>query len=187
MYNGYPECIVVDNKKYAVHTDFRNWIKIDELIFGGSLTDKSLAEILALCYKKLPPNVEAAYKEIINFHNLNRTFKKSANRSGSQKRIISFVADEQYVSAAFLSEYKIDLNSTEMHWFKFKSLFDGLPPTQKICEIMNIRAVDIGTIKDKQTKSHYRRLKSLYRLPDNRSEEEKDADIGSLFAKGMGM
>ncbi len=57
MYNGYPECIVVDNKKYAVHTDFRNWIKIDELIFGGSLTDKSLAEILALCYKKLPPNV----------------------------------------------------------------------------------------------------------------------------------
>ena len=186
MYDGYPEYITVDNKQYAIHTDFRNWVKIDELLFSGLLTNKKLAEILALCYKELPPNPEAALKEIINFHHLNRPFKKSSGK-GSQKRIISFVADEQYVSAAFLSEYKIDLNTAQMHWFKFKSLFDGLPPTQKICEIMNIRSVDIGTIKDKQSKSQYRKLKHMYRLPDNRTEEEKDADIGNMFARGMGM
>ena len=42
---------------------------------------------------------------------------------------------------------------------------------------MEIRALDLSKVKDKEQKAHYRRLKRVYKLPDPRSEEEREADM----------
>lgn len=47
---------------------------------------------------------------------------------------------------------------------------------------MEYRAVDLSTIKDKEQKAFYRKMKQIYRLPDSRSEEEKEAAMIDAFA-----
>ena len=188
MYNGYPEVIIVEGEEYEVNTDFRVWCEIDELLFGAKLTDERCAHILGLCYrKKLPANPEAAFLKACEFYNLNRYEKKRRKKTESKKRIISFVHDEQYITAAFLSEYNIDLNHVQMHWFRFRTLFDGLSDEQKISEILKARAVDISKIKDKQLKAYYKKMKRDYKLPDGRTPEEKEADMVDVLSRVIGV
>ena len=44
---------------------------------------------------------------------------------------------------------------------------------------MSYRAINLNEIKDKDMKKRYRKLKTLYALPDMRSEEEKESDTES--------
>ena len=84
-----------------------------------------------------------------------------------------------------MTQYKIDLQTADLHWWQFKSLFKSLDDNNKICKIMEYRAIDLSQIKDKEQKKFYRKMKALYRLPDLRSEEEKEKamieSMSSLF------
>ena len=60
---------------------------------------------------------------------------------------------------------------------KFKALFNDLNENIQFSKIMSYRAMDLSKIKDKDMKKQYRKLKTLYALPDMRSEEEKESDF----------
>mgnify|MGYP001860472600 CR=1 FL=1 len=81
-----------------------------------------------------------------------------------------------------MKQYNIDLNEIDyLHWFKFKSLFEGLDDDNRICQIMSYRAIDLSKIKDKEQKKKYKKLKMKYALPDNRTEEEKETDFADAL------
>ena len=46
---------------------------------------------------------------------------------------------------------------------------------------MGYRALDISKIKDKQEKKRYKYLQEIYKLPDMRSEEEKEEDFAEAL------
>ena len=98
-----------------------------------------------------------------------------------QKQIYSYEFDAEYIYSSFMEQYKIDLNTSHMHWWKFKALFEGLNENTQIVKIMGYRAIDLGKIKDKEEKTRYKKLKKLYALPDMRTQEEKEADFGKAF------
>lgn len=82
-----------------------------------------------------------------------------------------------------MSQYNIDLqDAVSLHWWKFKAMFQGLNDNNEIVKIMGYRALNLNDIKDKQQKAHYRKLKNLYKLPDNRTEEEKERMVVDAFA-----
>lgn len=187
MYGGYPKTVMVGGEEYEINTDFRVWAQIDELLFSGELSPEKAAEILGLCYKKLPEDAKAAFEAVIRFHAAGKLQRKNGRkRTERQRRYVSFIHDEAYISAAFFSEYNIDLNTANMHWWRFKSLFDGLSEKQKICEIINIRAADLSKIKDKPARAYYSRAKNLYKLPDTRSDEEIEADGAEMLIRAIG-
>ena len=68
-----------------------------------------------------------------------------------------------------------------MHWYEFKSLFDGLTEDTKFIKIIQYRSVDLNDIKDKEMRKFYIKQKKIYKLPDMRSEEEKENDFGNAF------
>ena len=105
--------------------------------------------------------------------------KKRGN--GNQiKQIYSYEFDDNYIYGAFMQQYNIDLQDIEyLHWWKFKAMFDCLQDDTKIVEIMGYRAMDLRKIKDKKEREHYKKLKNVYKLPDMRSEEEKEADFAN--------
>ena len=47
---------------------------------------------------------------------------------------------------------------------------------------MGYRATELNTIKDKETKKFYKKMKKIYALPDMRTEEEKEYDFGEAFS-----
>lgn len=184
-----PDYVEIEGIRYLIHTDFKNWIEI-----GSILSDRSapmperLVKVLKLCYHRdsLPPKLEEAAYALLSFYAGGQTANgQKKGNPGRKKPIYDFEHDAEYIFAAFMAQYHIDLTVTNMHWHKFRALFAGLTDDNKICKIMEYRAIDLSKIKDKEQKAFYRKMKGLYRLPDMRTEEEKDADVLSELAEGF--
>lgn len=95
--------------------------------------------------------------------------KESKNDASGRTRTVDFELDGEYIYAAFLQDYGIDLIEYQgrLHWKKFLALFQGLSDDTKIKQIMHIRAMDIPA-PTKHNQEQIRKimeLKSYYALP----------------------
>ncbi len=185
--NPMPDFLEVGGEKIFIDTDFRTWIRFDEALFWN---DKPIEEriysALDICYDgNIPADINSAVHAAIGFYAHKDTQIKSIGENSQNehqsstrgKQTYSFTHDASLICAAFLSQYRIDLTKDDMHWWLFRALFEGLTDENKICKVMEIRSIDLSKIKDKEQKAHYRRLKRIYRLPDPRCEEEREADM----------
>lgn len=181
IFDTLPESVSIAGKEYAVNTDFRAWMKI-EGILSGNIGDKfsRLADALLLCYRELPENPEQAVEGMLWFYSLG----EPGGSSGKAKApIYNFEDDAEYIYAAFLSEFGIDLCTAQLHWWKFRALFLALSENSKFSKVLAFRTVDVSKIKDKEQKRYYERMKKLYKLPDRRTEAEKE----QAFAESLEM
>lgn len=165
--------VCIDGISYTVNTDFRIWIEVGNIITS---TDTNLFEkvskILTLCYKDtLPPSLKKAFDGILDFY---RCGKISKNIGASEKTVIDFSEDADMIAAAFLHDYNIDLWSSSVHWWKFNALLSSLSENNKLIKAIGYRTINISNIKDNEQKRFYRKMKSLYALPDRRTSEEKE-------------
>ncbi|MEG0873042.1 MAG: bacteriophage Gp15 family protein [Clostridia bacterium] len=171
------------------NTDFRTTV-LFELCMQDNKIDKKekVNNALQLYYNDFEniKDVNKAIDNIIWFYKCGKDTINTQNckngKNRKTERIYSYEFDDEYIYSAFLKEYQIDLQDIKyLHWWKFKSLFNSLNKDNKIVEIMGYRALDLSTIKDKSEKQHYKELKALYKLPDERTEIEKQNDFASSF------
>ena len=174
-----------EHEGLKIETNFRSFILFELLMQDNTVdVENKIALALNIFYKDVPTDLKKAINVIIWFYARGDTDKKSGKKvaKSGKERIYSYEHDANYIYSAFLSQYGIDLNEIEyLHWWKFKSLFEGLNDENKICEIMGYRAVDLSKIKDKDRRNKYKELKSTYALPDERTEEEKEQDFANAF------
>lgn len=178
------------------YTNFRNGILFEQLMNDPNVKkeDKPLKAILLFYANpkevlKNKESIEKAIDDIIWFYSCGKiehfsdkeSKKKTKNKTKNKtSNIYDFNYDDGYIYSAFMQQYGIDLQEIDyLHWWKFKSLFNSLNSDTKIVEIMGYRSLDLGTIKDKKEKTRLKKLKDIYRLPDMRTEEEKEKDFGS--------
>ena len=171
-----PKSLTICGKDCPIRYDFKTWLKFSSLIGAKELDARTTAAILDLVFGYLPPNLNEAFYEILKFYSpkKNRAADKTNERA---KRIFDYEYDAELIYAAFMAQYGIDLRTASLHWWEFKALFDGLCGEHKLCKIMEYRSADLSKIKDNSHRAYIRRMQRIYALPDNRSEEEKDADI----------
>lgn len=190
---GFPSGVCIDGIIYAVDTDFRTWIQFGELLEDSAVTLPEKAQkILTLCYRdKIPPSFAKAVQGLLWFYGCGKLEKKQGQKksaAGQNNHIFSFSADAGLIYAAFWKEYGIDLAKEPLHWWQFWSLFSSLGEDTRLMKVMGYRSVELSQITDKNQKRFYRQMKSLYRLPDQRSAAEKEKDftqqLGLLFEEG---
>lgn len=193
-----PEALKIRGVSYAINTDFRTWIKFESVFQNNADSAyEAFTKACILCFRKapgepfrLPDNYTDTLKGLVAFYCAksfeeyeelaDEKVKPGGNKEKSQ-RIYDFDYDADYIYAAFMQQYGIDLTERSMHWWKFKALFSSLTDDTKLAEIMRIRAADLSGIKDREQRARYIRLKDLYALPDLRSEEEKENDMASAL------
>ncbi|MBO5136456.1 MAG: hypothetical protein J6C17_03650 [Clostridia bacterium] len=175
-----PDFITVRDKKYKINTSHKVWISFEEIMTNDNipLWDKYI-KIISLCLKDrtLPPSLEETIKELFNFY----AISPSAPTEKNSKKLLDFSYDGDLIYSAFLSQYGIDLNQTPIHWWKFISLFKGLTPDNRICEVMQIRNINPSKIQDKEQRAMLSKLQRQFRIPST----EPDNDIGAEFGKLM--
>ena len=187
-----PEHVEIDSIEYKINTDFRIGIMFELLIQDNTLTDMEKVEIaLNLYYPEIPHDLIQALEKILWFYRCGKEYDTEDPQEGTegttqQQAIYSFEHDAEYIYAAFLDQYGIDLQDIEhLHWWKFRALFKGLKEDNLIVKIMGYRAIKIDDSMTDSEKKFYRRMKRIYALPDNRTQEEKERDftnaIASLF------
>lgn len=123
--------------------------------------------------------VETVFREYIWFQ-----YRKAPGPAPTVKTF-DFRLDADLIYSSFVQAYGIDLFSQQgkLHWWKFYSLFLGLPSTTKMREVMNIRARDIPA-PTKHNQEEVRRLlelKQLYALPGVDNGEEYQAGLERLW------
>lgn len=194
-----PEQVEVDGKLYKINSDFRTSIQFEILMQKKELTekqkefanelclldkemDRETAELLAkykdgleLYYPEIPNDINEAINAMLWFYECGKENidKKKSKKSGSGKKIYSYNYDADYIYAAFFEQYHIDLAEQELHWWKFSALFSALSEDCMISKIITYRVIDTKGM-EKEQKAFYNRMKRLYQLPEDISEEERE-------------
>ena len=173
-----------DYEGLKIDTNFRSFILFELLMQDNELkSEEKIYLAIKLFYEEPPQDLKKAIEGILWFYRCGEEEKVGKSGGESRKKqIYSYEYDAKLIYSAFLDQYGIDLNEIdELHWFKFKALFEGLKSENKICEIMGYRAIDISKIKDKEEKKKYRKLQREFALPDNRTIEEKEQDFANAL------
>lgn len=173
-----------DYEGLKINTNFRSFILFELLMQDNKINKKDKILIaINLFFKEPPKDIKKAMEGILWFYRCGEEEKVGkSNGEGRKKQIYSYEHDARYIYSAFLDQYGLDLNEIDqLHWFKFKALFEGLKSDNKICEIMGYRAIDLSKIKDKEEKKKYRKLQREFALPDNRTIEEKEQDFANAL------
>lgn len=194
-----PEQVEVDGKLYKINSDFRTSIQFEILMQKKELTekqkefanelclldkemDRETAELLAkykdgleLYYPEIPNDINGAINAMLWFYECGKENidKKKSKKSGSRKKIYDYNYDADYIYAAFFEQYHIDLAEQELHWWKFSALFSALSEDCMISKIITYRVIDTKGM-EKEQKAFYNRMKRLYQLPEDISEEERE-------------
>lgn len=169
-----------------VDTNFRSFILFELLMQDNEIKkEDKIALALNIFYKDPITDLKTAIDGILWFYSMGESENKKNNGKGTKERskvVYSYEHDAKYIYSAFLDQYGVDLNEIDdLHWFKFKAMFEGLKSENKICEIMGYRAIDLNKIKDKEERKRYKKLKQEWALPDNRTEEQKENDFAKAF------
>lgn len=184
-----PTTINIEGEDYSINSDFRTSILFELLMQDNSISDEDkIMQALELYYPKLPKSVNEAIEKMLWFYRCGKDIIEPKNKgNGKSTQVYSFDFDDDYIYSAFLDQYGVDLQDIEyLHWWKFKAMFKALKEDNEIVKIMGYRVMDLSKIKDKEEKSHYKKLKELYKIPSvlSKDEKEKLIEIEQILING---
>ena len=178
-----PTTLNVSGVEYPIYHGFRTAILFELLVQDRKIPeDKKIVAALKLFYKDIPSDHDEAMTQLLWFYKGGKSSEtknvknKTAELFRETKVVYSFEKDAGLIYAAFMSQYGIDLNLIEdMHWWKFLALFDGLSEDQRLCQVMQIRAMNTTGLPRNEVK-RINELKKIYSLDDGEhvvNREEK--------------
>ncbi|MDU7243270.1 bacteriophage Gp15 family protein [Clostridium sp.] len=183
-----PIAVEIDNKNYEINSDFRTSILFELLMQDSSIgAEDKIITALELYYPVIPENINEAIEQMLWFYRCGKeiTSSKGNGKGKSVTQIYSFEHDDDYIYAAFMDQYNIDLQDIEyLHWWKFKAMFKSLKEDNEIVKIMGYRSMDISKIKDKEQKVYYNKMRKLYEIPISKDEREKLDEITEALLIG---
>lgn len=186
-----PTNVVVNNHNYAIETDFRAWMLFECILFDISIERYYKPAILMNTVLKVSPlqeEKEQIMDALFSFYRMDKPIPKQ-QASKSNKEGYRFDVDMDLIYAAFLQQYQIDLLVVDLHWWQFKSLFEGLTKKTKFIEVVGYRTMDTSLIKDKIQKKKYEQLQAYYALPKTmlahvKTQEEIEASLLQKIERG---
>ena len=180
-----PDCLTISGIRYPIKTSFRDWIKFENAIFNSE-DSVSLTNIFRLVFKSLiptPKHYDETVEQILWFYGCGKENNSSRGSSG-RKEVFSYDYDDGYIQAAFRQQYGIDLNETDLHWWKFHAYMLSLSPDTEFVKIMGYRAVDINPKMSAAQRSFYQKMKKHYSLPVKKEEQERISRLEEALLNG---
>lgn len=175
----YPEYVEVEGKRYKINTDFRvaiecNRIAEDETI--GNL-ERSLAVIYTL-FGEEGINTLEHYERLLELAKMYLLCGKKYDVEANEKPDMDFIEDYSYITTSFMSDYHIDLDGCEMHWWKFMDLMNGLSNSElgNCCvlnRIRNLRNFDTKDIKDAKERQKINKAKQQVALKKSQKPKKQ--------------
>lgn len=162
-------------KSYEVDTDFRAWIRYQQVLEDPNILDNFKALFCARVVGLDPDvfNIEPA-GDILNamlaFYLCGQGPKDPIKKSDDIP--YRYDVDWGLICAAFRQQYNINLLTANMHWFYYKSLFDALTADTLFVKVQQWRTADIAKLP-KYERKDAQRLKDHWRIKDVKRHDEK--------------
>lgn len=185
-----PRSIIIGEANYPIRTDFRTWIKVESILKDSNIPEGfKLSMIYIICdlfYENeniSNEDIDAIFDGIFSFWRMYKPINKKAKISNDIA--YSYDNDFDLIVSAFKQQYGINLFSDDMHWFEFKSLFDGLSESTMFRKIVGYRTVDLTKVP-KEQKKEYAELKEFYRIDESVENKKTPQEIEKELLEKVG-
>lgn len=190
----YPQYVEVNNKRYKINTDFRVAIECNRIAEDKTIGDleRGLAVIYAL-FGDEGIDTPEHYEKLLDLAKKYLLCGKEYDTKRNEKPNMDFIQDYSYITTSFMSDYHIDLDNCEMHWWKFVDLMNGLSNSEfgNCCilnKIRNLRDLDVSTIKDAKTRKQIIEMKKEVALhKDKKVVTQEQRDRAKEIYKKLGI
>jgi len=184
-----PETVKIGGLSYPIDTDFRSWIRLEELLLDDAFTKQEKVELaLDLIFPAPVPSFLQgdALAQIFWFYAEGKEHKlpDPEDEEEAAERIFSYEEDGGYIYAAFLEQYGLDLTKDTLHWWQFMALFKSLNPETLFVKIMGYRTMQITADMPVEKRAFYTKMKKLYALGEPKAEEKKKRTIEEALLHG---
>ena len=178
--SNYPKYVEIDDTKYTINTDFRVAIECNRIAEDDTIGDyeRVLGIICTLFGSKALDNPNH-YEKLLKMAKKYLSCGKEINDKVDDSNIdMDFIEDMDYIEASFMSDYGISLEDTEMHWWKFYKLINGLSNSElgNCCvlnRVRNLRNFDVSQIKDEKERNKIIKAKNEVAL----KKKKKDVEV----------
>ena len=178
LFERLPDSVTADGKKYKCDFDFRNVLKMLEIMQREDIAPDARDYLCARCLCRPPKNAGNVYRALCDL-----LFEKTPETGG--KRLTSYEQDAGMIRAAFRQVYHIDLFRERLHWLEFVELLCNLPEGNRYSETIGIRARPLPAPNkyNQKEREWLMKAKQSVALHLNEKEQEKkyDADVSRIF------
>lgn len=194
LIDGLPEDVEICGQLVPIETSFRTGILFEEMIRDVTLGNtEKLQTALELYFPGVRfetfDMAQEALERLFWFYRCGEepaetTGSAEEDEGGSTAPPFSYEHDADYIYAAFLQAYNIDLARYTLHWWQFRALFRALPEDTQIMKIIGYRTMKIPAKLPKEQKQYYQRMKRLYALPQSEDRQQLESDLSTLLMNG---
>ena len=160
--NALPDAVMVDGSAFPIYTDFRRILRILRLLNDPEVLDGDKHILfLKLFFKgKIPPEPQEAFLWFLHC---------GEEHEGGGDHDFDYEQDAKEIYSGFQQVYGIDLLDTDMHFWRFSALLNGLFCTDTaLANKVQLRHVDDSKAKQKA----------------NLARAKRNAAIGQNISKG---
>lgn len=176
--NKYPEYIEVGTKEYKINTSFWAALRCEEIFRDDSICDyeKTLAIIYILLGEDAMMDFENQEKivKILTKYLLCGKMPEDIENSDDELSM-DFKQDAGRIKTSFMSDYGIDLDSTDMHWYKFHDMLEGLTDDSVLSRVRMIREEPLNGKKGRE-REKWEKAKKQVALKHEKTQREKELD-----------
>lgn len=146
-----PEAYISNGSAFPIYTDFRRILRILRLISDPQVLDSDKHSIsMRLFFKsEIPPDGQSALQWFISC---------GEEREGGGDQDFDYEQDAREIYSAFMQVYSIDLLESDMHYWRFSMLLDGLFSCENaLSNKVHLRHMDDSKAKRKNALSRAKR------------------------------
>ena len=202
-----PSKVLIGGLEVSISTSFKTSINFENSIKDYDLEDEeqsrdfylnalklyypilneefeTLTDSDKMLFNHIVDNRNEAINQLMWFYKCGKeNVTEEETETKSKEHILDYDYDSRKIISAILDQYGIDLTETDVHWWKFKYMIEGLKEEHPISKIMSIRATDITTLP-KEMREQYRKLKKICKIPLPIEEVEEDNEIADILMNG---
>ena len=169
-----PEYAKVGNKLYKINTDFKIALKCDEIARSNVRDEERALAIIYLLFGDEGLNNPQDYEQLLQKAMTYLLCGKEPVEDAKEPDM-DFEQDKSYIKASFYTDYGIpNVYDSNMHWWEFMALMNGLKEDCVLNRIRTIRSYDTSGIKDTKTLNEWRKQKEAVALKKKEKEMTKE-------------
>lgn len=184
LFERLPDKVEVDGRKYKLDLDFRNVLRMIEIMSREDLLSEARNYLALKCVmRRVPKNVGQAMTAVSAI-----LFPKTKKKGDKGPKLTDYAQDADLIRAAFLQCYGVNLWREKLHWFEFTGLLAGLPEGSRYIDIVGIRAKPLPEPTKYNAKERQWLIEAKQRYAiEKTAKEEEEALQASLHATTLSL
>lgn len=181
LHEKLPDSVTVNGRRYRLDLDFRNVLRMMDVMDRKDLLPGARAYVALKCVMKRPPKDAAPVLAAVN-----ALLFPARKKPEKREKLTDLKQDADLIRAAFLQSYGVNLWRDRLHWFEFSGLLACIPGGSRYADIIGIRARPMpeATKYNAKEREWLMKAKAEYAVEMTAEEQERSYQEG---LRGMAM